>query len=375
MPDAHQTITISGAEDVRWQLDEVSSPLLGHPVPVITARNLPYVENANRYQNLTIYLPRTAETSTLVGTKVATLPGLDVPSATPRYHVHIHGGAWRDPRLTSESIEPTVAHMFASADPSAPISAVASINYTVSQFPTHPTLPYDAIRNNHTDPAREAVHPQHVADVLRGFALLRSFGLTDQSYILSGHSCGACLAFQALLQPPRHFGLDYLAEAPCPAALVGLNGLYDLPELATGDGLGESHRHLRDDYEMFLSNAFGPVKTLWSAASPARVDPTDIAKRVAAGKTPRLVMLDQSTEDQLVPMNQRERLAANLSRVRGLRLVEGHRLTGKHAAPWQRGDMIWATLQDVFALLQPAEAEAKLDDPKALAPTYRVAPR
>jgi hypothetical protein len=51
----------------------------------------------------------------------------------------------------------------------------------------NPPLPYDAIKDNHTDLAREAVHPQHVSDVLRGLALLGSLGLTDGSYILSGH--------------------------------------------------------------------------------------------------------------------------------------------------------------------------------------------
>jgi kynurenine formamidase len=158
-----------------------------------------------------------------------------------------------------------------------------------------PPAPYDAIRDNHTDPAREAVHPQHVSDVLHGLALLRSYGLTDQSYILSGHSCGACLAFQAILQPPRHYGLDHLTDAPCPAAMLGLNGLYDLPALV--HGLGGSHEHLRDDYERMLSHAFAADQRTWPAASPAHFDPADIAGRVADGTAPPLVVLDQSTED------------------------------------------------------------------------------
>jgi kynurenine formamidase len=189
-----------------------------------------------------------------------------------------------------------------------------------------------------------------VSDVLHGLALLRSFGLTDQSYILSGHSCGASLAFQAVLQPPRHYGLEYLPDAPCPAALLGLNGLYDLPELV--NGLGASHEHLRDDYERLLSNAFGADKGKWPAASPARFDRAEIAERVRESKAPRLIVLDQSTEDQLVPMNQRQRLEANLSKVSGLRVVEGHRCTGKHAAPLEQGMMIWESLQDILGLLQ-----------------------
>jgi pimeloyl-ACP methyl ester carboxylesterase len=316
----------------------------------VAANDIPYLPDGNRFQNLSIYLPKTPETSDLIGTPADSLPHYDSQSVLPRYHAHIHGGAWRDPQLTSKSIEPAVAHAFSATDASAPIIAIASINYTISQFPTHPTLPYDAIKDNHSDPAREATHTQHVSDVLYGLALLRSLGLTDQSYILSGHSAGAALAFQAALQPPRHYGLENLLDAPRPAALLGLNGLYDLPGLV--NGLGASHEHLRDEYEMLLSNAFGADKGKWPAASPARFDPAEIAERVREGKAPRLVMLDQSTEDQLVPMNQRDKLEANLSKVSGLRVVEGHRCSGKHAAPWEQGVMIWESLQDIFGILQ-----------------------
>lgn len=63
-------------------------------------------------------------------------------------------------------------------------------------------------------------------------------------------------------------------------------------------------------------------------------------------------MLDQSTEDQLVPMSQMDRLTANLRKVSGLRVVNGHRCTGEHAAPWQQGIAIWDSIQDIFSLLQ-----------------------
>ncbi len=327
----------------------MSSPLLAQPVPVVAAKNVAYIANANRFQNLNLYLPATPEMAALVDILAQSVPPPNFQSSFPRCHVHVHGGAWRDPRLTAASVEPTVAHAFSAIDKARPITVFASINYTISQFPTHPTSPYDAIKDNHTDPAREAVHPQHVSDVLHAFALLRSFGLTDRSYLLSGHSCGACLAFQAILQSPGRYGLEYLPDAPCPAAILGLNGLYDLPTLV--DGLGASHAHLRDDYEMFLSNAFGKDKTRWPAASPARFDPAEIAGRVQAGKAPRLVVLDHSTEDQLVPMNQRERFEATLGAAGELRVVRGHRCTDEHAAPWEGGRMIWDGIQDALKLL------------------------
>ncbi|MGW6274936.1 MULTISPECIES: alpha/beta hydrolase [unclassified Streptomyces] len=339
-------MSIEEAEPVQWQLAEVASPGIAQRVSVVKAEDIPYFPGANRLQTLNIYLPRTPRTLELVGTAAERLPAAGPDVAAPRYHVHIHGGAWRDPQLASSSIEPTVAHAFSGSSP--PISAVASLNYRISQFPTHPLLPYDAVQDNHSDPAREATHPNHVSDVLHGLALLRSFGLTDRSYILSGHSCGACIAFQAILQAPLHHGLD-LPDAPCPAALLGLNGLYDLPELT--DGLGASHAHLQQEYRTLLTHAFTADKKTWALASPARFDPADIAQRIREGKAPRLVVLDQSPQDLLVPMNQKERLEANLRRVEGIHIVEGHRNSGGHAAPWERGDMIWESLQDILRLV------------------------
>ena len=335
---------------VQWQLAEVTSPHLAKPVSVIAAKGIPYLSNGNRLQNLTLYMPNIPETSDLIGTLVSSLPTLSSQFLLPRYLVHIHGGAWRDPQLSAASIEPAVAHAFSNTDVSLPIAVIASINYTLSQFPTHPSLPYDAMKDNHSDLAREAIHPQHVSDVLHGLALLRSFGLTDGSYILSGHSCGACLAFQAILQPPDYYGLENVPNSPCPAAILGLNGLYDLPALVYE--LDASHEHLRDDYERLLSYAFGADKSKWPAASPASFDPVEIAERVRESKVPRFILLDQSAEDQLVPMNQRERFEANVGEVQGLRVIRGHRCTGKHAAPWQEGVMIWDSIQDILRILQ-----------------------
>ena len=346
-------MTTQAANAVQWQIEDVTSPQIDHPVSVVVARDVPYYANSNRLQTLTLYLPCTDEMLALVGTAVNNLPTPSSPSFPPRYLVHLHGGAWRDPHLNSTSIEPMVAHAFDGGGTSAPISLVASINYTVSQFPTHPALPYDSIGDNHSDPARDAVHPQHVSDTLQAFALLRSFGLTDHSYVLSGHSAGACIAFQSILQSPQYYGLSTANDAPCPAAILGLNGLYDLPDLVYA--LGASHEHLRDEYERMLSNAFGREKNSWSPASPARFDPAKISERVREGKAPSLVRLDQSMEDQLVPMIQLEQLRAVLAKVDGMQIFCGDRCTGKHAAPWEQGLMLWDSVKDVLQTLRRTE--------------------
>lgn len=315
---------------------------------------MPYVAAANRLQNLNIYLPDTLETRNLIGMPAVSLPEENT-GRTPRYLVHVHGGAWRDPQLTAASVEPTVAHAFSSPDSAFQVRAIASINYSVSPFPTHPTEPYDAVINQHSDPAREVLHPQHVKDVLDGLSFLRAFGIAEMSYILSGHSCGACIAFQAILQSPAYYTLN-MADAPCPAAIVGLNGLYDLSALV--DELGPSHEHLRGEYGTLLSKAFGRDVAIWKGASPARFDPVGITKRVQEGLAPHLVLLDQSAEDQLVPMNQLEKFETALRKSEGVTVRRGMRCIGKHAAPWEQGSTIWESVQDVLTYLRDSSGKS-----------------
>ncbi|KAH6880742.1 hypothetical protein B0T10DRAFT_411896 [Thelonectria olida] len=335
-------------DDVNWQLTDVTNPLTKEKVTVYTAKHIPYVSDANRFQNVTIYAPKTSESSVSVGNSVTSLPSFEHHSKIPQWHVHIHGGAWRDPHLDSSSIEATVAHAFAFADSNAPISAIASTNCTLSPFPTHPTLPYSPTKGDQVDLARNAMHPGHVKDVLEAFALLRSLGLTDDSYILSGHSAGACLAFLSVLFKPLHWG-SRAPWPPRPAAVVGLNGLYNMQDLVYG--LGDSHAHLADVYKNLLGIAFGPHESKWVPGSPARFNEEVLAENVRQGKVVQLVLLDQSPEDKLVPLNQTDNLEARLKRVQGVHVFSGHRCQGRHDAPWEEGNMIWETIQDVLKIL------------------------
>jgi len=66
----------------------------------------------------------------------------------------------------------------------------------------------------------------------------------------------------------------------------------------------------------------------------------------------RLAVPEKSTEDQLVPMSQGDGLTATLSKVIGLRIAGGHRLTGSHAAAWEEGSMIIESLLDTLQLLR-----------------------
>ena len=329
-----------------WDIREVSSPKLDQRVPVVAALDVPTTPGANRFQSVDLYLPLTDRTRDLVGSPVGPFLETVRQQAHPDTLVHIHGGAWRDPDLTGRSIEATVAHAF--RDEHSPIRAVASLNYTISPFPTHPTQPYDAATAAERDAAREAVHPDHLRDVLQGLRFLRSLGLGERSYVLSGHSAGACLAAQAALLGPEAFGLDPELTPPTPAALYGVNGLYDLLDLV--DSPGPEHEHVAEQYESLLAHAFGD-RSRWAAASPSRLVPAVVSDRLERGRVPRIVVLDQSDADQLVPMNQIETMQGALAAVPGLLVARSHRAHGPHAMPWEDGLMLWTAILDIVRTL------------------------
>lgn len=329
-----------------WKVTSVKSPHLNDAVPVVAVIDLSITPTSNERQSVNIYIPQTPENLELVGTPVDRLPPISSAQRLAT-QIHIHGGAWRDPNLSARSIEATVAHAF--KHPRRLIELVISINYTLSPFPTHPVAPYDPFKASQRDITREAIHPAHVGDVFKAFAFLRSLGLKDDSFILTGHSAGACLAFQSILAPPEYYGLK-MSSPPVPMVVLGMNGLYDLIDLV--DNLGESHQHLKDVYDNLIGIAFGTDRQVWKRASPAKFDVVDLERRAQEGLLPKLIVVDQSKEDELVPMNQCVKLLSHLSQVKGVTSVKIDRLTDRHAAPWQEGDMLWMAVLDALALTE-----------------------
>lgn len=332
-----------------WTTVNIASPTLAHSIKCVAALDIPYKANAHRFQTLNIYVPATDENIKLVGDPVHSIPLASPISQIPRIMVYIHGGAWRAYNLTSRSIEPTAAHAFSHKNSA--VQAIVAINYTLSPSAANSVVEigYDPIRDGHSDPSREALHPMHIADVLHAFGFLRALGLLDDSYILCGHSCGACICFQALLQHPSYWGLDQ-PSPPRPAAVVTFNGLYDLTQLV--HGLGPKHQHLRDDYYMLISKAFGSDEVAWESFSPARFDVEHVALHVKRGKAPKLVLLDASKDDQLAPTNGTERMMIQLSLVEGIKVVRGTRSQGPHAEIWEHGQNFWKAVQDILDVLR-----------------------
>ncbi|KAI5274157.1 alpha/beta-hydrolase [Aureobasidium subglaciale] len=217
--------------------------------------------------------------------------------------VYIHGGAWRDPMIDRKSFN-TALELLLKEDRSHNIAGFVTLDYRLSPYPTHPTCP-----SLPEDPSRNVQHSVHVVDVYNTLVSLMDKtrrdtlfdsgrggafgspdldGMTNGRYVLCGHSCGASLAVQAT-------ALLANSELQPPAALLGIEGIYDIPALVA--------THTHPAYREFVTAAFGEDEKTWISASPA-----NISLRNWEGN----VMLVQSNVDELVDMQQTDSMVEAL---------------------------------------------------------------
>ena len=314
----------------RWG-DESGRSLAWHKPRV------PYLNKANALQNIDVWIPSVSE-----GTP-------DMSSLKGIWVIYIHGGAWRDPLVDASSFAPTISHVIRSHGSSlSSMAGFASINYTLSPHPNHPTDPSPPKDPSiPADPSRTGRHPDHIADVLRAISFLQQAAGFKDKYVLLGHSCGATLAFQALMDVAR-WSSEEIGDSRIvkPVAVVGLNGLYDLPELINDPG--EKHASLIPIYEEFTRGAFGDDEKVWHDVSPISV--RDWVKEWETNKGK--VVLVQSKEDTLVPYRQLEDMWKVLepSKSAGLDLSELP-ASHDHNELWSRGDRLAAIVVEVVKKL------------------------
>ncbi|KAJ5113608.1 hypothetical protein N7456_002142 [Penicillium angulare] len=321
--------------------------------------------------------PSQAETKTVTYGRSHSLQTISVtPLDTHRdgyWVIYIHGGAWRDPTITSESFDKTAKIL--RSNPGLPISGIASISYRLSAHPNHP-------ENERTTPVtdyRNAKHPDHIRDVEAALAFLQNTYAFGPRYILVGHSCGATLAFQAVMGAVADHrelafsggagddgkGAEQVSMSPGPlppklsaqpVAIVGVAGIYDLRRLQ------DTHRDI-SAYREFIEGAFGPDVMLWDGVSPAQM----IGSRGVEGgwKNGRLVVLAHSKNDGLVDWGQVDEMREALrgweeaqaeiplrelsSRDRRVQILP---LEGPHDDVWIHGDELARAVEYAFIELQ-----------------------
>ena len=279
----------------------------------------PYTEEASSLHTLDIHMPKppSSPTATLSHDKIwivyAPMPYRFAPPPPNPPRRFIHGGAWRDPLITSRALLPALPHL--SPSTFSPIAGLASLNYRLAPYPSHPTHPSAA-----TDPDRNAMHPAPIHDVRVALAWLQARYGFGSRYALVGHSCGATLAFQAVMG-------DWSADAKPvrPMAIVGLEGIYDIPKLVAD--------HAREPvYCEFVEGAFGPDERTWTEASPMS---GKLAETWPDGK---IVLLYHSRTDELVELAQTEKMLECLRHqgvARGR--IESMESEERHDEVWQKG--------------------------------------
>ncbi|KAJ5587755.1 uncharacterized protein N7459_003520 [Penicillium hispanicum] len=287
--------------------------------------------------------------------------------------IYIHGGAWRDPTVTSSAFDN--AESILRSSPGLPIAGFASISYRLSAHPNHP-------QDQATTPPQEfryAKHPDHIRDVEAALAFLQNTYGFGPRYILVGHSCGATLAFQSVMGAvaghreqlfnggANDSGADanMVSSSPDPlpprlrahpTAIVGVAGIYDIRRLV------DTHRDI-SAYRQFIEGAFGADELLWDTVSPAQM----IGSRGVEGgwKSGRLVVLAHSKDDELVDKDQLESMREALKRWEGQeaqipvqelttrnRRVRVLPISGAHDEAWLNGDELARAIKLAFVELQ-----------------------
>lgn len=229
---------------------------------------------------------------------------------------YIHGGAWRDPKITHLTFIPTINHLINSGriSPNS-VAGFASIDYRLSAHPDHPQDP----ANTPAASLRDARHPDHIRDVQSAIGFLKEEYGMGEDYVLIGHSAGATLAFQLFMDP----ALD--PSIPLPSGIIGVSGIYDL--VAVDDRHG-------GNYAGFITSAFGSDKKTWNAASP--VNYSNFKRDWPAS---RVTLLAWSHQDTLIDEPEIDAMAAKLIKDR-ISVSVTKELTGEHDQVWEEGHQL-----------------------------------
>ncbi|KAL2043641.1 hypothetical protein N7G274_003948 [Stereocaulon virgatum] len=217
------------------------------------------------------------------------------PSLSPSFHLlYIHGGAFRDPLVTSTSLNPSLPSLFANRH----ISAIVSLNYRLSPHPHHPSHP-----SRPDDKSRNAKWPDHIDDVRDAVRWLQEEGgggrggggggMKGKEWIVAGHSVGGTMALMLGMEP-RSGDHGWGKETPMVGlrGVVGVEGIYDFVALR------DAHAGMRGLYEAFTEGAFGAEE----GGGWRRGDVLRCGRRVREDVD--CVVVGHSREDELVEWQQ-----------------------------------------------------------------------
>ncbi|KAF7903229.1 uncharacterized protein EAF01_006278 [Botrytis porri] len=253
-------------------------------------------------------------------------------SSSKIWVIYIHGGAWRDPLVTSSSFIPTI-NCLASSSIESKIASFASINYRLSSHPSFPQDSSSIPRHEY----RDAKHPDHIQDICSALSYLQSKYSIEDQYLLVGHSCGATLAMQISM------GKEYLYSCgipneqlnfKLPRYVLGVAGIYDLRLLR------DTHSH--PAYNEFLTQAFGSDEKIWDEVSPAKISNFE-----EFGKSGKILAFSTSPDDDLVDELQIDVMVKSVQGINGGVVVKDlkNHLEGTHDKIWETGNLADAIVE------------------------------
>lgn len=165
-------------------------------------------------------------------------------------------------------------------------------------------------------------------------------------YVLVGHSCGATLAFQAVMESLTPATSKTGPGYGFPVAILGMAGIYNLRLLR------DTHRDI-SAYQEIIEGAFGGDENVWDAVSPGVVG-------VDAWEEGRVVVLAHSEGDELCDVAQSEEMKRRLSgweegKSSGQRKVHALSIEGKHDEAWEKGAELVRAIVFTLSRLQKVE--------------------
>ncbi|MCJ1312971.1 hypothetical protein MMC25_006647 [Agyrium rufum] len=240
--------------------------------------------------------------------------------------------------VSSRSIEPALSQLDPASIPC--IAGIASINYRLSPYPFHPVNP-----SRPDDPSRSVVHPAHIEDVLTAIQWLQNEYGFGKNYLLAGHSCGATLALQAVMgewegrdDGEKKADLKSTDNFVTPIALLGVEGIYDLPLLL---------KSFSDPiYRSFLEAAFGTDESKWIEASPTT------GRFSKSWRNGLVCVVTFSKGDTLIDEKQLDAMMKVLVRETSSRMSgKIFELTGSHDQIWFRGKELARAIRETIEFL------------------------
>ncbi|KAK4159461.1 Alpha/Beta hydrolase protein, partial [Cladorrhinum sp. PSN259] len=316
-------------------------------------QSVPYLSSELHHhhplQTLSVWIPPPFHSDEPNSSPTPPPPNYIPSSRKTTWIVYIHGGAWRDPKIDASSFHSTALSLLSSSSPSSSdksISGIISLNYRLSAHPS------SFSPSSSSDFQNNAKHPDHISDILSAFSFLEELGI--EPTVTVGHSCGATLAFESVMDPAR-WGLSSERNTTNkkPDVIVGVNGLYDLEGFIKNPPAG--YESLQKPYEEFVKGAFGEDEKVWRDVCPASCQ-GNWGKEWNGddnnnNKQKKKVVLVQSREDGLVPYEQLEGLKRRIvEKEEGVIEVEEVDGTGwgQHDDAWKRGDKLAEVLRGVL---------------------------